>query len=284
MNKFQFDITDFEQKFEKEIFPLKHDLVNHPLFSLEKLIEASHRLPKDSIEFNPGDGGINKADQKHLKDHLSPEETIRNISECKTWLGLKWVNQLPEYKQVMDELLDSVKPAIDLIYPNMYSRQAFIFITSPNSTVPFHMDHEHNFLLQIQGGKKFTAFDKFDHELIPEIEVENHCSQGGRKLALKSELASRGKIHTLKPGDALHSPTFAPHYVQNDDSISISLSMTYVTPELSKRTTIYKLNHHLRKLGLKPSPYGQSPWRDNLKFNASQRLTKTKSLIRSAIK
>ena len=32
-------------------------------------------------------------------------------------------------------------------------REAFIFISSPNTVTPYHMDPEYNFLLQIRGTK-----------------------------------------------------------------------------------------------------------------------------------
>ena len=39
---------------------------------------------------------------------------------------------------------------------------ARIFVSSPGAVTPFHMDHEHNFILQIRGNKKLYTWDPMD--------------------------------------------------------------------------------------------------------------------------
>ena len=37
--------------------------------------------------------------------------------------------------------------------------EGFLFVSSPNSTTPFHLDSEDNFFVHIHGEKFFTIFD-----------------------------------------------------------------------------------------------------------------------------
>ncbi len=261
-----FDPHDFAAKFERQPFLLKHGLSSHPLFALEALVAASQRLPSEDIELNAGDVDIVQVADKKPEHRLTPEETIAHIETLNTWLGLKKVSQLAEYSALIDEVLDTLKPHIDPHCPGMHNREGFIFITSPNSTVPYHMDPEHNFLLQIHGEKIFTIFDKADRELLPEEDIEHHYGQANRKMVLHNGHEARGRKIHLKPGDALHVPINAPHYVQNSDNVSISISITYDTPSSLQREMVYRVNRNLRKLGITPRPYAASAVVDRAKI------------------
>jgi len=253
-----FNAADFDEKFERQPFILKHNLASHPLFRIEKLIEAANRLPDDDIEYNAGDVDIVAPEGKKPDHRFTPVETINRIRELKTWLGLKKIRQLPEYAALLDEILDMLQPHIDPHCPGMRNREGFIFVTSPNSTVPYHMDPEHNFLFQIQGDKFFTIWDKADRDILTEEEIEHHYGQTNRKMVLPDTAKSRGKTIHLKPGDAMHVPINSPHYVTNGDEVSISISITYETPSSLQREIVYRVNRNMRQLGIVPSPYGHT--------------------------
>ena len=70
----------------------------------------------------------------------------------------------------------------------------------------------------------------------------------------------------LNPGQGLHFPVEAPHWVQNGSELSISFSFTFRTDESERREVLYRMNHKLRKLGLSPAPVGKSKLVDGGKF------------------
>ena len=260
--------ADFTDHYERRPFLIGHDLAQHPLFSFERLADLARRLPEENVELNAGDVPTSLVDGRKPHHGLSAEQTLARIHECKTWLGLKQVEKVPEYRDLIDAILDRLQPLIEPRFPRMYRREGFIFVTSPRSTVPFHMDPEHNFLFQVRGGKTFTIFDRADREVIPEQEIERHYSQENRKMVLEPELAERGQRIHLAPGDALHVPINAPHFVENDDEISVSFSVTFRSRAADRREMVYMLNHQLRRLGVDPTPYGTSPHRDRIKLHA----------------
>jgi hypothetical protein len=85
----------------------------------------------------------------------------------------------------------------------------------------------------------------------------------------------------LAPGDCLHIPISTPHYVVNDDSTSISVSVTFKSGRADRRATIYKINHHMRQRGWAPTPFGQSWPRDQLKAYLGAIYLRARDLQRS---
>lgn len=264
----ELDADLFKQKFNRESFTIKHHLTDHPLFELPRLIELAQALPESHVEYNSGDVPISQDPDKTPLNGLSAEETLRRIAEHKSWLVLKNVQQDPAYKALLDACLDEVQPITEPLAPGMFRREGFIFVSSPGSVTPYHIDPEYNFLLQIRGTKFMTVFGRDDRTVISEQELEGYLSGGHRNLTYKEEYEEKGTLFELPPGVGLHVPVTAPHWVKNGDEVSVSFSITFQTPENEKRRTVYRVNADLRKRGMSPKPYGESEVRDNVKYNA----------------
>src|SRR5262249_44357467 len=70
----------------------------------------------------------------------------------------------------------------------------------------------------------------------------------------------------LSPGEGVHVPVTAPHWVQNGAEPSVSFSITLMTAETERRSILYALNHARRQRGGNPPPVGRSAWRDALRY------------------
>lgn len=264
----ELDAATFQNDFNVRAFTVKHNLADHPLLSLARLMELSRALPESSVEYNAGDVPVSQDPTQTPRNGLSIEETLRRIEEHRSWMVLKNVERDAEYQALLDACLDEVQPLSEAIAPGMTKREAFIFISSPGSTTPYHIDPEYNFLLQIRGTKFMTVFDRNDREVLSETELENYLAGAHRNLSFKDEYQPKGEVFELPPGVGLHVPVTAPHWVKNGDEVSISLSITFQTPNNERRRTVYRVNAGLRKRGLRPTPFGHSALRDTLKFNA----------------
>lgn len=245
--------------FNHRPFPLRHDLTGHPAFTLERLIELARRLPPNLVEYNAGDLPITQDPTATPRTGLSIEETIRRIAECRSWMVLKRVEVDPEYRKILDDCLDQIAP----IVPGMRGRQAFVFISSPGSVTPYHIDHEYNFLLQLRGEKAITIFDR---SMLTELEIERFYRGEHRNLVYDEAKASLGRTFELKPGDGVHVPVNAPHFVKNGPEVSVSFSVTFRTPDGDRRSSVYWVNQRLRQLGLAPRPVGRTPMVDRAKY------------------
>ena len=194
---------------------------------------------------------------------------------------LKNVEQVPEYKKLLDECLDLVQTHSLQTLPGMYLREGFIFITSPKSVTPFHIDPEHNFLLQVHGTKIVHIFDANDPSLLSAQELENYYAAGGTiaKLEYKEEYQKKAWTFVLNPGEGVYIPYTAPHWVKVEDEYSISFSITHYSHLVDRKARLYRLNSMIRKMGMNPAPMGQSAFRDAAKDALISTFLKTKKLI-----
>ena len=152
--------------------------------------------------------------------------------------------------------------------PGDYSDlQGFIFVSSAKATTPFHIDAEENILIQIRGDKFVRTFDNADRKLISEEAMEISPSKHRNQL-YDDWFEERATLHKLKPGDALHMPYLIPHWVSTGDTYSISMAMTWKTPEVRRLNKIRLMNGTLRHFGLPQKPPGASPAMDAAKVFA----------------
>lgn len=277
------EASDFLRDFEKRGFYIRHNLTNHPLFSLPRLIELSKALPEKDFEYNAGHVPISLDPNETPRTGLSVEETIRRIDECASWMVMKNVEQVPEYKALLDDCLDEIQELSESIVPGMTRREGFIFVSSPGSVTPYHLDPEHNFLLQIRGTKTMYQFDRNDRTIITDQEFEKTFT-GSRNLIFKDEYQQRAQEFVLTPGMGLHVPLTTPHWVKNGNEVSISFSITFRSKVSIRREGIFKMNAALRKTGLAPSPVGQLPIADLLKYASFRALSTMKQVARGNIK
>ena len=275
----QIDAAEFRANFNRRPFLIGHHLCDHPLFTLPSLLELAQRLPDKNIEYNAGNLPMSLDSQQTPRTGLSIAETIRRIEECQSWMVLKYVESDPLYRDLLHQCLSAVRPHSEPLVPGMSQAQAFIFITSPNSVTPYHMDPEHNFLLQIRGSKSIQQFDGSDRSIVSELELERSYEGAPRNLVFKEEYLAKSWSFDLQSGFGLHFPVTYPHWVKNGPSVSISFSITFRTPDLERRAMIYNVNSLLRRHGLNPTPVGQSPWKDALKFQAHRTWRRARRLF-----
>ena len=273
------DDREFRSHFSREPFLIQHTLNDHPLFQMDRLLELVKSLPEKSIEYNAGKIPVSVSHDQTPRNGLSAEETVRRIAECESWLVLKYIEQDPAYAELLEQCLAQVRPLSEPIAPGMMKPHAFVFITSPGSVTPLHVDPEHNFLLQIRGQKTVRMFDGNNPEFVTHEELEDFYCDRGRNLVLKEENRERGWKFQLPAGQGLHFPVTFPHWVENSDEISISFSITFRTPDLDRRRALYRTNDRLRKMGLKPKPPGRNRLRDNACYQAFRACRKIETLL-----
>ena len=276
--RLQFDAAQFNSAFPHQPFLVRHALCGNSLFSLESLVALSKRLPSNKVEYNAGTIEIDMHDKLTPQTGLSVEETIRRIQSCRSWMVLKNVEADPIYRSLLDACLADVAHLSEPLTPGMRRHEGYIFISSPGSRTPYHMDGEHNFLLQLTGSKKVHMWDSADRSLLTEKEIEAHYTGAHRNLSYQDAFAAKSQVLDLTPGHGLHFPVNAPHWVQNGPEVSVSFSVTFRTPAIDKRALLYATNSRLRAWGLNPTPVGQSGVRDALVHTTVRGLRKLGSI------
>ena len=252
-------LAEFSRVYPDAHAKLGHDLADHPLFAREALAALAERLPSDRVEYNRGDLPLGVRPEDMPVNGLSVGETIRGIDSNGSWMVLKNVERDRAYGALLENALAELVPLVDPRTGPMLHREAFIFLSSPGSVTPFHMDPEHNVLLQIEGEKTMTVFPAGDETLVPPRQSESFHGGGHRNLSWQDEFLGKGTSMTLKRGDAILVPVKAPHFVKNGDAVSISFSITWRSERSVAEGELHSLNARLRDWSLPVLPVGNTP-------------------------
>jgi hypothetical protein len=271
----------FDERFNRRPFVIGHNLSDHPLFNLERLIELSQALPESRVEYNSGAIPISQDPNSTPRNGLSISDTIARIEQCNSWMVLKNVELDKDYAALLDSCLEEIRPYSERISTGMKSRAGFIFISSPGSVTPYHIDPENNFLLQIRGQKFVHMFPQNDRSILTEENLEAFFSGSShRNLPFEESYNEKSEMYELQPGQGLHFPVAAPHWVKNGPAVSISFSITFQTQVSTDRQSLHRLNRKLRKLGITPKGVGVSPTRDRMKLMLVNSMRGAKRLFR----
>lgn len=261
------DPATAREKFLKQAFTLKHGLKDHPLFQLPRIVELAKSSPRDRIEYNSGKVAVGVKPEDVQKIDRPADEVIRSIETANAWMVIKNVEHDPEYFAMLKVFVEEANLAAGRKPGDYSDLQGFIFVSSARATTPFHVDAEENILIQIHGDKFVRTFDNGDRRLVSEEDMEISPSKH-RNQKYEAWYEERATVHNLKPGDALHMPYLIPHWVSTGDSYSISMAMTWKTPEVLRQNKIRLMNGTLRRFGLPQKPPGVSPVRDGAKVFA----------------
>jgi hypothetical protein len=240
---------------------LRHHLTTEPLLGYAALAEAARALPPSQVERRVHDAGNGEA-FRLLEDDAHPAESIAAGGAASQWIMLRYIEQLPAYRALLERLLAELAPVIGRVTGPVHDIKGFVFISAPGTHTPFHFDAEYNILFQIAGDKVFAAYPPGP----PYLDLarrEAYHRAGENMLDWHPDYATAGEKHLLSPGDALFVPYAAPHWVHAGDQPSISLSVTWQCAKTRAVADALNLNPLLRRVGLpaydplaKPSP----PW------------------------
>ncbi len=250
------DRDAFVAAFGRRGLGVRHALVDHPLLALEAIADLADRFP-GRIERH-------RADMPLVMPEGAPElsgppsETVRGIDHNGCWMVFWYIEQVPEYKALLDSLLDEAESYLPAAVGRTRQREAFLFLSAPNALTPIHFDPEHNFLLQIRGHKDMNVC-AFPTRESARREFDRYYSGGHRNLV---GLPSEGTTFPLDPGDGVYVPSHMPHWVQNGPGASISLSITFRTRASRRAERVERVNAWMRKMRLTPQPPGESRARD----------------------
>jgi hypothetical protein len=268
----------FTAYFDRHPFKIKHSLVGHPLLQLPRLVELAQSLGRPILYFR-GDVGINQVDtavgpnapkrtfidRQLARPALSAVETIAQIESCGAWMQLRDVASDPVYAALLAQIIDEFRPPSERVAPGLSAPRADIFVSSPGATTPFHLDEEHNFLLQIRGSKKFSIADGFNTAVLDRDSLKAYF-RGNGELAPYAQHLEQYSVHLdLLQGEGVHIPPCFPHWVQNGDAVSISLGILWFSDVTARRRHLYRVNSWLERAGLHPAAPGDHPMTDSLK-------------------
>lgn len=258
----------FSANYDRAAFAFHHNLHRRfrEFFSLQRLREAATRICNKNghgyVESGTSWPAAKWGSAPNAVKPASLSDAIDRIADNSFWVVLTRLHLDPAYQPLLYEILDELSLLVGYpILSRYYDPILTVLITSPQRITPSHADHDTNLLFQIQGPKKMFVFDGNDPEIFPEEARERFWNGDTQAFAWRPELQSRALSVQMVPGVAVHVPTASPHWLQNGQEISISVSIN-VKRRVDIIADTYKLNARLRRAGFSPSAPGRSQVHD----------------------
>lgn len=263
--------TCWDQVNEKP-FEFRHSLAGHPLFSIENLARLSESVFERTDYgryFTPAEMRL---PQRVLKSRL--RENIEQIAVNGKWVSLHYIDEMaPAYEELFDLLLADIEELTQRpVRSTMTWGSMSVFLNAPGLKVPYHFDHETNFLMQVQGEKEIRLYPRA-LETLTVSEIEDFYRHNPMAGVYRDDLVGAGSTWALTPGVGVHHPPLAPHSIENGKNVSISVSLYFVMPEMENAGHVYQANYCMRKLGLHPNLPGASLKADRAKIRLMRALS-----------
>jgi hypothetical protein len=276
-----------QRDFNRKPFAFKHDLCGHPQLRLEALFDLATRLPPSEVLHWSGKIAVGDNIDTASKTHATGRtlrETIDHIQDANSYILVRNAQLDPAFKRLFDEIADSIGETTELLEPGMCERIAYMFIASPGSVTPYHNDRDINFHFNLLGKKKISIWDPLDRVVLPESGLETLFTDWkAPRPPYSPEYEARAQVFELEAGEGVHHPFTAPHAVRYGDEVSASVTVTFNTRATKRRAAAHFVNRKIRTLGVAPTPVGQSPFQDELKFQALSLYRRARSVVRPAV-
>jgi hypothetical protein len=281
------DGQDFRSQFNRIPFQFSHNLAGHSLFEIPRLVELADTIalksdPRKVVCLASKISADRKWSDMTRREQVI--EAITHIEESGSLVLIKSAHLDPDYKVLMDQILAELEELTGVpLHREITWPETYIFISSPNSVTPYHIDHEPNFLFQIRGQKEVNLFDPFDRSILTEQEIEEYFAFNLEAATYQEENQSKAYVFPLIPGKVVHHPSLAPHWVRNGNNVSVSLSINFCMRSVDLNARVYQVNHFLRKLGINPTPCGRSLIKDQAKIAAMSIFAKRNPKIKDDV-
>lgn len=283
-----FEENEVLNQVDKAAFKFNHKLLGHPTLSLESLAKILPELSPERVEYSKGLLNINDDFEKTFKENpakRSLEETIETIRVSDSYIMINRPEVHPAFAPIKRELIEDIEILMRRlgIGKEAIDPRLFLFIASPNSVTPFHIDRYSNFLMQFRGSKKVSVFPQWDERAVTPAHHEAYMAYANTKLPFNAEIDALGTTFDFKPGEAIHIPFLAGHHVRNgSEDVSISMAIFFNTEQNMAWRKALRFNGISRgvldKIGMTPAPVGRQAWRDKAKALGWDAFTKVRSL------
>jgi hypothetical protein len=250
---------------ERRPVAFTHRMHEHPLLRLEEIAGLAEQLPTGSISAETAEKPLVTGDVAAAAIAVDGiGEQIRGLAHNRSWFTLLNIEQVADYRALVDQVIDGMADSARLERDALKRRQGFVFASSPGSVTSAHFDIEHSFCIQLQGHRTLS-FGSFADQSSRDEEVRRYWNGALGRLAAMPALEQEVE---LAPGRGAYIPPYQPHWITNGDETSLSLTVTFFTRSNEDESMAQAFNERIRRVGLNPRRYGDSPGRDRVKVGA----------------
>ncbi len=227
----------------------QHNLHNSPLFTDEALGELIENYPREDYSLViPG-----RQDEEH--HHQWREGDIGNATGAQVLQAIRdgflWINlrNLPKNSAKFKELNDQLFAEMQENVPDLKIKNSEItlLITSPGAQTYYHCDVPGQSLWHIRGRKKAYIYPATDPFMTAETLEQVIMQETEEEVPFEDWFDNHAAIVDMEPGMMAHWPQFAPHRVENYDSLNVSITTEHWTSEIERNYKVRYANGLLRR-------------------------------------
>ncbi len=175
------------------------------------------------------------------------------IKAGKLWVNLRSVEKAhPELWAAVAE--NFAKMASGIGAKGVLRKTGQLILSSPTTKVPYHFDAAGVVLFHMRGRKRIWIYPPIEMFLPQEAMEQSIMRTATEELPYMRRYDAAAKVFDLEPGQAVTWPLYAPHRVENLDSLCVSLSMDFQTWGSRVTNGAYVTNGVLRRWGWKIAP------------------------------
>jgi hypothetical protein len=248
---------------QRKQVPFTHGLAGDPRFSLDAIAVLGDELGAESISAEKATKPLISSDAGAgtTLEVVKVSDQIRALAANDSWFTLLNIEQSEPYRLLVDQLLEGMAADAGVDPATMKRRMGFVFASSPGSVTAAHFDIEHSFLLQLEGHRTL-GFGTFADREQREREIHRYWNGSFGRLDTLPEQIDEIE---LAPGRGAYIPPYTPHWLNNGDSTSLSLTITFFDRSNADESMVQAFNEKVRRLGVDPKVYGDAPGRDRVK-------------------
>jgi hypothetical protein len=241
---------------------LAHEVHKSPLFSADTLAGLIERYPREHYSLvQTGARGSNRVWREGEIGDLTGRQVMDAISRGGLWLNMRDVGAVDRrYREMLDGMFEEIATKV----PGFSARdhQESILISSPDAQVYYHFDLPGQALMQIAGRKRVYVYPNTAPFLTPKMLEDVAVFNVEVDIPYQPWYDKYAKVFDIGPGQMLNWELNAPHRVENLDTFSVSMTVSYTNDRIRRSEIVNLANGLLRnRFGYLPrsrNPHGPS--------------------------
>lgn len=237
----------FAKVWSKETVVIDHSLHTSPLFSEDAIAELIEQTPPEHYNLATMGHDTKRAEWREgIVGGASGKETMEAIKNGRLWLNIRHCQDFdPRYKAVLDQLFEEFEAHMPGLHT--YKRNMGILITSPKCQTFYHFDLPGQHLWQIKGRKKVYIYPNRE-PFLPNIDRQRVIMKETREeFPFEEWYDEYAEVYHLEPGQMAYWPLHAPHRVENEDCLNISLTLEHWDTDVRNLYAVHYGNGVLRR-------------------------------------
>jgi hypothetical protein len=225
---------------------LAHALHKSPLFSADALAELIERYPREHYSLvQTGVRGSSRVWREGEIGDLSGRQVMDAISRGGLWLNMRNVGVVDRrYGEMLDGMFEEIAAKVPGF--SVRGHREGILLSSPDAQVHYHFDLPGQALMQIAGRKRVYVYPNTAPFLTPKMLEDVAVFDVEVGIPYEPWYDKYARVFDIGPGQMLNWQLNAPHRVENLDTFSVSMTVSYTNDQIRRSEIVNLANGLLR--------------------------------------